>query len=138
MEKEVEKKPLAVRVIIEKDYKYLLVQQKNHESFGLWNLPGGRVEPDEDIVDAAKREVLEETGYEVGSLEEIFEIEAHEYVNHVFFGEIIDGDLKFQENEVVDAEWFSYEQIEAMPEKMRNTWTIKAIKKYEEQNKNFI
>jgi 8-oxo-dGTP pyrophosphatase MutT (NUDIX family) len=138
MEKDGENKKLAVRVILEKDYKYLLVQQKAGEALGLWNLPGGKAEPGEDIMDAAKREVLEETGYEIGSLEKVFEIEAHEYINYVFFGIIIDGDLRIKEDEIADADWFSYEQIEAMPEKMRNAWTIEAIKSYEEQNKNFI
>lgn len=35
----------------------------NHE--GHWSLPGGRVEPDETLIEAAIREVHEETGFEV-------------------------------------------------------------------------
>ncbi|KAF2344237.1 NUDIX hydrolase domain [Trinorchestia longiramus] len=37
----------------------------NRSCAGQWYLPAGRLEPGESIVDAAKREVLEETGLEV-------------------------------------------------------------------------
>ncbi len=36
----------------------------------MWSLPGGQLEPDESIQDCAKRETLEETGYQVELLGE--------------------------------------------------------------------
>ena len=38
------------------------LQEAKSSCAGQWYLPAGRMEPGEDIVEAAKREVLEETG----------------------------------------------------------------------------
>jgi ADP-ribose pyrophosphatase YjhB (NUDIX family) len=42
-----------------------MVQESKPRVAGTWNLPGGRVEPGEGLVDAALREVREESGLEV-------------------------------------------------------------------------
>lgn len=51
--------------LIEKHGTYLLVQEGKEAVRGQWNLPAGGVEPDEDIMDAARREASEETGMDV-------------------------------------------------------------------------
>lgn len=45
----------------------ILVVEQHHYLVGpLLQLPGGRVEPDEEVLDSAKRELAEETGYRGG------------------------------------------------------------------------
>jgi ADP-ribose pyrophosphatase YjhB (NUDIX family) len=53
----------------------LLVERDREPQAGWWSLPGGAVEPGELLVDAVRREVLEETSIEIEPLEviEIFE-----------------------------------------------------------------
>jgi ADP-ribose pyrophosphatase YjhB (NUDIX family) len=49
-------------VIVKWDNKCLLCKRSNVETYsGEWSIPGGKIEPDEDIIDAAHREFYEET-----------------------------------------------------------------------------
>ncbi|HET7736812.1 MAG TPA: NUDIX domain-containing protein [Nocardioidaceae bacterium] len=47
------------------DGRLLLIQRGKEPAKGCWSVPGGRVEWDETLVEAAAREVLEETGVAV-------------------------------------------------------------------------
>lgn len=58
-----QKSKTAVCVLLEKDGLFLSVTRKNdHTDFGL---PGGKLDFGETLIQCAKREVLEETGYEL-------------------------------------------------------------------------
>ncbi|WP_420410025.1 NUDIX hydrolase [Hoeflea sp.] len=53
---------LAVSVAVERDGRFLLVLRANPPAQDLYAFPGGRVDPGETLVQAALRELEEETG----------------------------------------------------------------------------
>ncbi|QFR33228.1 NUDIX hydrolase [Ancylobacter sp. TS-1] len=54
----------AVLSLVRRGGSVLLVRRANPPDQGLWGFPGGRVEPGEAYLDAALRELREETGIE--------------------------------------------------------------------------
>ncbi|BEP17409.1 NUDIX hydrolase [Pyrofollis japonicus] len=59
---------LVVRNCGGSELEILLVKRKYKPFAGMWSIPGGHVEPGEPLLDAAKRELLEETGIEAEPL----------------------------------------------------------------------
>ncbi len=55
--------------------KVLLVQRGNAPLQGMWSFPGGLIKAGEKLIDAARRELLEETGITAGPLKQIDVIE---------------------------------------------------------------
>lgn len=121
--------------VINQDGKYLLVQEKQQKVYGLWNLPAGYVDKDEEIEHAAIREAKEESGYDVeldGQIA-LYHEETKRPLKHIFKAHIVGGDLKIQENEILDAKWLSFEEVKQLEEqgKLRAPWIIDAISKVE-------
>jgi len=132
-EQSVEWVGIVAGCLVEKDGKYLLVQEKQPKVYGLWNLPAGYVDKGEQIKDAAKREVLEETGFEVKVLDEIdiYHESTGRPVKHIFKAEISGGKLKKQNDEILDIQWMSFDEIEELSKenKLRAPWIRDVIKK---------
>lgn len=122
-------------VIRREDGKYLLVQEKQPKVYGLWNLPAGHVDRGEAIEDAAVREVKEETGYDVelGEKIGIYYDNVESPVRHAFIANIIGGVLKVQPDEILDANWFSFDEITNMKQesKLRVDWIYDAMSRVE-------
>lgn len=93
----------------------------NHE--GHWSLLGGRVEPDETLIEAAIREVHEETGFEVeiGNLIAVNEAKYvkrnHHTILFTFEARIVGGTEAIKKpNEILQIEWVDIDQAnERMP-----------------------
>jgi 8-oxo-dGTP diphosphatase len=117
--------------ILQKDDTYLLVQEKNPKVYGKWNLPAGHVDPGEAIIDAAVREVQEETGLTVVAQKEVFSeaLPEREREFHIFTAQITAGALVVQSHEILDAQWFTMEQIYTLQkaDQLRSDWMVTAI-----------
>jgi ADP-ribose pyrophosphatase YjhB (NUDIX family) len=116
-------------VVIKQDGKYLLLQEKQPKAYGLWNFPAGRVDVGESFEEAAVRETKEESGYDVELIKEIaiFHHNSTDVVKHAFEGKIIGGELNFSKDEILDARWFSIDEIEQIKDKLRGGWVLESI-----------
>lgn len=63
MTSQTEKTPVVcVGILVFKDNEILLVKRKNPPNQGRWTIPGGKQKYGETLIEAARREILEETG----------------------------------------------------------------------------
>ncbi len=60
----------------------VLMVRHVHDGRDYWTLPGGGLEPDETKLEAAKREVMEETGIAVEAVKLLFTFEARTSISH--------------------------------------------------------
>lgn len=65
---------MSIRAIIRKGNDYLLVQRAKDDSYepSLFEFPGGKADPGEDLNESLYREIYEETGLMVTILEPLF------------------------------------------------------------------
>jgi mutator protein MutT len=60
----------VIAAVIERDGRLLVCQRPLHKRHGgLWEFPGGKLEPNEDDAAAARRELREELGLELEAIE---------------------------------------------------------------------
>ena len=123
---------VSVNCIIVKNNKLLLVQQNRpKEVDGKWSIPGGKVDEGETFKEAVIREIKEETGLDVISLEylNIKQAKPHHTIKHIFKVET-KGEVSFPEDELMNAKWFSLDEIKKMKDKLRKPWVLEIIEEY--------
>jgi ADP-ribose pyrophosphatase len=111
---------LSVFILIQDPAGRLLLIQVSRYATGTsgWELPAGGVEPGETILEAAEREVLEETGFRCTDYEVLYGYypmsgiaDALFYILRCVAGEQIQA---FDPAEVSQIRWFSLPEIETM------------------------
>lgn len=118
--------------IIEKDGKYLLVQEAKKKCYKKWNFPAGHLDFNESLTEGAIREIKEETGCDV-ELNGICYIanrimEDDLFVMIAFNCKLINENITFDKEEILDVKWFEYNEIVSnMEEQLRGSYIKTAV-----------
>ncbi|WP_312472021.1 NUDIX domain-containing protein [Neobacillus sp.] len=124
---------LVVSVSIIKGNDVLIIKENKPSAINKWNFPSGRIEPKEDILYAACREVKEETGFDVKltattGVYNFISSTNNQVILFHFTGEIIGGSLKIEEDEIIDSRWIKVSELMNLDNKdLREAGVIRQI-----------
>jgi 8-oxo-dGTP pyrophosphatase MutT (NUDIX family) len=127
---------LTVATVVEKDNRFLMVKETTAGQQCI-NQPAGHVEPGEDILQAALRETMEETGWEVtitgflGFSTYLAPANGVTYYRMSFVAEPVG----FDPQSVIDADidlslWMSLKEIQAHSHQLRSPLVMGCIEDY--------
>ncbi|MBM4421030.1 MAG: NUDIX domain-containing protein [Chloroflexi bacterium] len=104
---------IGANCVIERDGQVVLVRLNYGPRDGCWALPGGLVEPEETVEQAARRETTEETGYEVAldSLLSTWTRPGLETLIVTFRARVLRGELRPAPLEASEARWFGRDEL---------------------------
>lgn len=94
-------------VIFRRDDRILFVRKRKSK----WNLPGGRVEAHETPLQAALREMAEETGVTLEQLSYISQYEEDKVIHYLFETAVAVQQEPRPCNEIADCRWFTVQQL---------------------------
>ncbi|MFH1096206.1 MAG: NUDIX hydrolase [Candidatus Desantisbacteria bacterium] len=111
---------IRVAACIIENNKILMIQHKKDDK-KYWLLPGGRIEYGETIIQAIKRELIEETGVEISVGKLMFVSDAipednNRHILNMFFeAEIVGGEIRLGDEEILNAvEFIDIDKIDEL------------------------
>lgn len=116
------KRESVTSLVEDRGGKILLVRSYRYITDSLeWELPGGGAEKGESVVEASKREVLEESGYKTTGHKKVYTFHPvnglSNKIFHVVFCKAAGWTGKFDRNEVKELKWFTKARIKSMIER---------------------
>lgn len=120
-------------VVSDRDGRFLMVEEDIHDELR-YNQPAGHLEPDEALVDAAVRETLEETGWEV-QLEHFLGV--HQWWSPVHHDHVVRFGFSARpvrhhperslDTGIVRAAWMPRAEIAALGDRLRSPLVLTSI-----------
>ena len=139
-------KPLSVAIAaVIKDNRILLIKRLRGDYVGMWALPGGKINKNEHLREAAIREIKEESGLDtsfnkfLGIISEHL-IENNEVVEH-FLLHLCSLDLESSEitkNQEGKLDWFNLDSLEEMKEDIVPSDYLMINRMIKNQEKNYF
>lgn len=102
--------------LVIKETKFVIVQEAQGLVRGLWNIPTGHLDIDENLNAGTIREIKEETGLDV-KIEGLIGIYQHKsklgnnVVGFYFHASVSGGELKADPEEIMDIKWVTFEDF---------------------------
>ena len=106
----------VVAAIIHRDGAYFATQRGYGKFEGMWEFPGGKIEPGESREDALKREIQEELGVDI-YIKELLCTTEYDYPTfhltmHCYLCSIASGEIELREHK--SAQWLTAETLDTV------------------------
>ena len=106
----------VVAAIIHRDGAYFATQRGYGEFEGMWEFPGGKIEPGESREDALKREIQEELGVNI-YIKELLCTTEYDYPTfhltmHCYLCSVASGEIELREHK--SAQWLTAETLDTV------------------------
>lgn len=124
---------VTVAAIVEREGRFLLVEERTETGALVWNQPAGHLDPGETLAEAAVREALEETGYRFvpESLVGVY-LWKHPggegtYLRTAFGGRIEGEPNGRLDPDIVRTHWRTRAELAAQPEMLRSPLVLRCV-----------
>lgn len=126
----------TVAVIVESDQRFLMVEERSQERV-VFNQPAGHVEENETILDAARREALEETGWRVEP-EHFLGLYTYRapangvtYYRFCFSARPVRHETRDLDDDIIAAHWLSRAELTEHNDQLRSPLVLQCIDDYQ-------
>ncbi len=127
---------ITVATVVEREGKFLLVREKSDGEI-VYNQPAGHLENGESLIEAAKRETLEETSWHVqpsgflGIYQYTSPANGICYVRHCFVARALQQEPDHElDDDILEAVWMDLEQIREHRDELRSPLVLQAVEDY--------